>query len=90
MHNKVYRIEYTKEALKYLLKMPSERAEDVRSAFYRLAQWVPTNLDIRRLQGFTTPTFWLRVGGYRAIFRYEEDRIVLVVLTVWPRWDVYK
>jgi len=38
MHNKVYRIEYTKEALKYLLKMPSERAEDIRSAFYRLAQ----------------------------------------------------
>lgn len=29
---KIHRIEYTKRALKYLLKMPSDIAEDIRSS----------------------------------------------------------
>jgi len=90
MQHRIYRIEYTKEALKYLLKMPTDISEDIRSSFYRLAQWVPTNLDIRKLQGFSVPTYWLRKGWYRAIFRYEEEKIVIIVLKIWPRWDVYK
>lgn len=36
--------------------------------------------DAKRVQGYTEPTFRIRIGSYRALYRlnYEEQRIIVV------------
>lgn len=37
------------------------------------------------------PGLWrLRVGGYRIVYKIMEDRLVIVIVAVGPRGDVYK
>lgn len=45
--------------------------------------------DVRRLEGGAEEAFRLRVGGWRIIFSYPDDTILLVH-RVRPRGDVYK
>ena len=39
---------------------------------------IPHGTTIKRLRGFTTPTFRLRVGDYRIVFLLEGDKIVVL------------
>ena len=44
--------------------------------------------DWRQLSG--SPHWRLRVGGYRAICAIEKNVLLLIVLNVGPRGDIYK
>jgi mRNA interferase RelE/StbE len=46
------------------------------------------DLDVRPMIG--RDGFRLRIGRYRALYRLEQDRMVILVLDVGPRGDVYK
>jgi mRNA interferase RelE/StbE len=35
----------------------------------------PHGNTVKRLVGFTVPTYRLRIGDYRAVFRVEEERV---------------
>lgn len=47
------------------------------------------DLDIRKLQnrlGYRQ----LRMGQWRAIYKIEDDELVILVLAIGPRGDIYK
>jgi mRNA interferase RelE/StbE len=46
------------------------------------------NLDTKRLEG--RPGFRLRVGDRRVLYDLEDDRLIILVLQIGPRGDVYK
>lgn len=52
----------------------------------------PPKEDIKPLEGNPPGRLRLRVGGYRVIYRYDENgrMIVLYVIDVGPRGDIYK
>jgi mRNA interferase RelE/StbE len=83
------KIRYTKQALKYLRKMPASRAEDLRSALEQIAVGSQTyHGDLIRLSN--SRFFRLRIGGYRAILDIADDELTLLVLKIGTRGDVYK
>ena len=45
-------------------------------------------LDIKRIIG--RDGYRLCVGGYRAIYDYQDDKLIVRVLNVGPRGDIYK
>ena len=47
------------------------------------------NLDIRQLQGYSTPTYRLRAGDVRAIYEIHEHAIIVYVIKVGHRRDIY-
>ena len=47
-------------------------------------------LDVKMMVGAVSPQYRLRVGDYRVIFIKEADEIVIVVIGVGHRRDVYK
>jgi len=82
-------IEYRRPARKALAKLPKNVAFQFLAAFESLAADPERNdLDIKPMVG--RAGYRLRVGRWRALFRIEEDRMVVVILDVGPRGDVYK
>ena len=83
-------IEYSKSAAKALQKMDKALRQRIHYAIMGLTQTPPVG-DIKPMQGYTG-RYRLRVGGYRVVYRFDErgTMIVLYVIDVGPRGDIYK
>ena len=85
-----YKVEYTEQAIKELKKI------DKHTQFFILA-WIEKNLvdcenPRQHGKGLTanrSGEWRYRVGDYRIIAEIEEDRVVILVLTVGHRREVY-
>ena len=85
----MYRLTVKKQAIKALLKMPSQNAERIRRALDRLAEDPDRrDVDVAPLEG--RPGFRLRVGGYRVIFERDDKARTIDVLRVAPRGQAYR
>ena len=89
IHVNMYHIIYKKTAAKALLKMPKQLAGRFLAAIEQLADDPKSEkLDIKPLSG--RDAYRLRIGQWRAIYRIENDRLVIEVLRIGPRGGVYK
>lgn len=85
-----YKVEYTEQAIKELRKI------DKHTQFFILA-WIEKNLvdcenPRQHGKGLTanrSGEWRYRVGDYRIIAEIEDDRVVILVLTVGHRREVY-
>jgi len=80
-----YRIVLAKPAQKFLLRQDREQQERLLRAIYKL----PHEGDIRPLSG-QSDTYRLRIGDYRVIFSIQNDILLVEVLNIGNRGDVYK
>ena len=46
-------------------------------------------LDIKKLKWYEN-RYRLRVWKYRILFEKYEDKLIILVIDIWSRWDVYK
>lgn len=85
----MYKLRYSKQALKMKLKMPRGIAAKISTELSVLAA-NPASYrgDWKPLHG---TDFWrLRVGGWRAICELRDDQLVILVIKIGSRWDIYK
>ena len=80
-----YRIVIEKPAMKFLQKQPQAQRERL----LRAIQGLPDNGDIKPMSGHEN-LYRLRVGSYRVIYTIEGDLLIIRVLTIGNRGDVYK
>jgi mRNA interferase RelE/StbE len=85
----VFRVEYSRDALKALLRMPSNTARLVRIKVEQLAAdpFAPNN-NVKRLKGMDA--FRLRVGDWRVVYEIDRRMIVIFVVRIGPRSSVYE
>jgi mRNA interferase RelE/StbE len=85
----VHQIEFTRDAQKALARMP----RDLQSLVLRkigavAADPFAQHNNVTRLQG--RPEFRLRVHDWRVIYRVLDDRVVLLVIKIGGRGQVYE
>ena len=81
------RIVYSRQAAKALRAMQPRQAKAILAGIEKLAENpARPDLDIKKLQG--RDGFRLRIGQWRVI--YTEDGVILDVIRIGPRGDVYK
>ncbi len=81
-------VRYTKQARKYLLKMPAKQAQSIKGQIYQIASGDTEGLDVKHFSNENVHR--LRVGSYRAVYKIIENELVLAVIKVAARGDVYK
>ena len=86
-----YRIRLHKQATKMLRNMPEGARRAIKRRIDLLADdpYQNPQLDIKKMQGFAS-IYRLRVGQYRIIYEIIADELVVLILRLGPRGDVYK
>jgi mRNA interferase RelE/StbE len=82
-----YRVEFKKSSSKELKKLPKEIALRVAKAIYKLSL-NPRTGNVRPMVGVSS---WrLKVGDYRVIYDIDDRRVVILVIRIRHRKDVYR
>lgn len=63
--------------------------ERVKAALRSLAEQ-PRPAKALTLTGFDPPVWRLRVGDYRIVYEIHDDEVIVIVVNVAPRGEVYK
>lgn len=84
----MYRIVTTKSFGKALARLPLNWQKRILAKIREVAidPYAPNN-NLTKLQG--RDGYRLRVGDWRVIYELQDDRLVMLVLDVGPRGDIY-
>ncbi|GGV94112.1 cytotoxic translational repressor of toxin-antitoxin stability system [Streptomyces gelaticus] len=84
---------FTSHAQRDLLKIPRQDAPRILIRLSELQKALDTGdvaaFDVKALQGHAD-RWRLRIGDYRAVYTIEDGRLILWVLTVGQRREVYR
>ena len=80
-----YRIEFRKTALKFL----ERQAPYIQKRVFSAVRNLPQGTDIKKMAGYDC-RFRLRVGDIRVIYDRFEEVLMIVVVEIGYRGDVYK
>ena len=83
-----YKILISSSAEKALKKLPGKDQKRVAAAIWSLAI-DPHPIGSKKLSGFDS-VFRIRVGSYRVIYEIEGQRLIITVLKVGHRKDIYR
>ena len=82
----MYIIQFTKDADKYLDKIDKETASKIVSTLNRII--IRPHHFVKRYEG--TPFYRLRVGDYRIILDIQNDKLIILVIEIGHRKNIYK
>ncbi len=84
---KTYEVEYVKSAQKELLRLPSNVQRRILSRLKKLTL-NPRIGDVRPMVG--SKSWRLRIGDYRVVYDIHDTRLVILIIRVKHRRDVYR
>ncbi len=87
----IYKIKYDKDALKFI-KKNKQMGHKFQIAFIEITTDIKNNFikyDIKKLKNISN-TYRLRISKYRAIFRIVNDQLLILILDIDNRGDIYK
>jgi mRNA interferase RelE/StbE len=84
-----YRVIFQKRARKDFKSIPESDERKIRKAIDRLAL-DPRPTGSRAMHGPFEGLHRLRVGNYRVVYRIEDDRLVVFVIRLGSRQDIYQ
>lgn len=84
----IYRIEIQRSAAKVLKKIPEHDRRRIIQRIDTLAEQLP-NPDESKLKG-DNPFHRIRVGDYRIIYEIQEGVMVILIVKIGHRKDVYR
>ncbi|WP_027943302.1 type II toxin-antitoxin system RelE family toxin [Amycolatopsis taiwanensis] len=83
-----YSIEITREAMRALAKLDKPVRRRLQTAIYGL-QNEPRPIGVKALKGLNG-AYRMRVGDYRIIYTIDDGRLVVVVVDLGRRREVYR
>ena len=83
-----YELEITRSAEKKFRALPREDQKRLARAMLTLAE-DPQPRGSRKLSGYDD-VFRIRIGKYRVLYSFDEGRLVILILKVGHRRDVYR
>ncbi len=83
-----YRIEVKKSAAKALKKIPKGDRKRIIEKIDSLAENLPS-LDTTKMKG-NNPFHKVRTGDFRIIYEIQEDVLVILIVKVGHRKDIYR
>ncbi len=84
----IYRIEWRSSAIKELKRIDKSTVPRIINAVESLAP-NPRPVDVRKLRG-SERSFRIRVGDYRIVYEILDDSLVVFIVRIRHRKDVYR
>lgn len=87
---KMYKIALTKEAAKYYGRCDKKTKKLLNGCFEQLKENPRDGVNIKKLHGELSGLNRYRVGNLRVVYSIEEAQIVVIVVAIGSRGDIYK
>lgn len=85
----MYSLKYRRQARNFLARLPSKQKATIVNKLHELCQNPDKcSLDIEPLRA--RDGYRLRVGQYRIIYTKQKDQLIIEIVKIRPRGDVYK
>lgn len=85
----MYKIVFTRQAYKALRRIPEDIVQRMRERLDQIAEDpFVQNPNVTKLQN--RPGYRLRVGDWRVIYDVQEGEMIILVLKVGSRGDIYR
>lgn len=84
-----YSIIFKRQAIKQMGEIPKKLRDTINEKIVQLAKSPRTNQEVKKLQG-EEGLYRLRVGDYRVVYQLIDDELVILVVKVKHRKDVYR
>ena len=84
----MWTLEFSREATTALLRMPRDQAHRIRARLVALARDPYAASNVKKLSAY--PGFRLRVGDWRVVYLLDQGRIVIQVIRIAQRGEVYR
>lgn len=84
----MWSIEFSRDAVKVLARMPRDQAVRIRRKIDELARDPANAPNVKKLTEH--PGYRLRVGDWRIVYLLVDDRLVIQVVRIAPRGEVYR
>lgn len=84
----MFDIKFDKQAEHFLTKCEDELFERISEKLETLKQ-NPVPHDAKRILGYELPTFRIRIGKYRSLYRINYDDKIIIVVKIDKRGKVY-
>ncbi|MDD3120770.1 MAG: type II toxin-antitoxin system RelE/ParE family toxin [Candidatus Gracilibacteria bacterium] len=84
-----YRVALSKKAFNYLTRLSSIDKERIQEKLDLIGLGYFHLCDIKQYEGAEN-TYRLRVGNYRIIYERRDSELIIQVIKIGPRGDVYK
>jgi len=85
----MYEIILTKVAEKQLKKLPKKDQSKIADKLQSLSS-NPKPSEVKLLKGKLAPYYRIRSGDYRVIYAIEDDKLVVLVVKISHRKEVYR
>jgi mRNA interferase RelE/StbE len=85
----MYKIEYSSKAAKEFVKLPMQIQKQIRRKLDILAQDPFANAQVKAMKG-DGGAYRLRVGDYRIIYAMENAKLIVTIIRIGHRKDVYE
>ncbi|MCP4360710.1 MAG: type II toxin-antitoxin system RelE/ParE family toxin [Chloroflexi bacterium] len=85
----MYEVTYLKQAERKLLKMPRNLSKRIRKKLGQIAEnpYAQHN-NVTKLRNH--PGYRLRVGDWRVIYEIQDGELIILVVKIAPRGEVYR
>lgn len=85
----MYKIEYTNRAAKEFVKLPTQIQKQIRAKLDILAQSPFAATQVKAMKG-EEASYRLRVGDYRVVYYMEHEKLIITVVRLGHRKDIYQ
>jgi mRNA interferase RelE/StbE len=85
----MYRLVFTKKAEKFLRRLPRNEAKRIREKLVLLAENpYAANNNVTAMQN--RPGYRLPIGNWRVIYIIQDEELIILVLKIGSRGDIYR
>jgi mRNA interferase RelE/StbE len=85
----MYQLKYRRQARNYLARLPIKIKSRIVEKLHEIKENPDDpNLDVDKLRGESG--YRLRVGQYRVIYTLNKSQLIIEVVRIRPRGDIYK
>lgn len=84
----MFQTKFSKQAEKFLSKCEDKLFLRIKKRL-EILKINPFPSDAKRLQGYESPTFRIRVGKYRILYEVKENELLIIVIKINKRERIY-
>lgn len=85
----MFTLRFSRQAHKFLEKQSPDVRNRIRTALLELAKDPLANRQVKRLAG-TDALLRLRVGDFRVVFSVEQETLLILIIAIGNRGDIYR